>query len=151
VLAVKTLRRWMVVAVAVAALGFSIHELWVSRMLTPPRSVDRATVSASRSTSAPSPLLAEARARRARPAAELRPAELPAGRAPLTRPLSDGAFMRRYADDVCSCADQSCAKAVDRYFAEHLGFMSHSPEEQLRAHEEARRASTCIARLNQPS
>jgi hypothetical protein len=147
VLAVRT-RRWLVVAVAAAALGFSVHELWLSRKIAPPRPVERAASGPSRT---PSPSPAPAQARRARPEAELRSAELPAGRAPLTQPLSDAAFMARYADDVCSCHDSTCARAVDRYFAEHLGLMNRTLEDPLRAHEEARRASACIAKLNQPS
>jgi hypothetical protein len=133
-------------AVAAAALGLTMQELWLSRKVAPPRPVARAT--AATASRAPSPLAAAAPAPRARPDGELRPAELPAGRAPLTQPLSDGAFMRRYADDVCSCKDRSCARAVDRYFAEHLGLMAHGPEDELRVHEEAQRVRACIARLN---
>jgi hypothetical protein len=144
-------RRGLVVMLAFSALGFVAHELVLGHAIAPRRPAPSAAAIAGTSLPSPSPLLAAAQARRARPDAELRPAVLPAGRAPLSQPLAQAAFMRRFADDVCRCTDSACAAAVDRYYAEHLGLMRHAPDDALRAHEEEKRANDCIGRLAHPS
>lgn len=139
------MKRGLVVAAALGALAFAAHELWLSRgMALRPAAARVVVTSSGPAPSSPSP---STQGRRARSPEARRPAELPPGRAPLSEPLTHEAFMRHFADDTCSCADQACATQVNRYFAEHLGMITRDPDDAARAHDEEVRAIRCAARL----